>query len=179
MGMGRWKRLLSKARMKFAGNDEYIRMLRESGMKIGSGCFVDKTAVVGGEPYLIEIGNDVRITKDVKFITHDGGLWVPRRMGLCDPDADRFGQIKIGNNVNIGWGTVIMPGVTIGDNCVVGCGAVVTRDIPSGSVAAGVPARVIETVEEYAAKNQDKLCNTKNLSAGEKKKYLLEHLEDL
>lgn len=175
----RWKRFLLRFQIKFAGNDKYIEILRKRGMKIGSGCFVDKTAVVGGEPYLITVGNEVRITRDVKFITHDGGLWVPRRMGLCAPDANRFGRINIGNNVNIGWGAMILPGVTIGDNCVIGCGAVVTKDIPSGSVAVGVPARVIESVEEYVQKNKDRLCNTKNLSDNEKKKYLLEHLDDL
>lgn len=42
-----------------------------------------------------------------------------------------------------------MPGVTIGANCVIGCGSVVTHDIPDNSVAAGVPARVIKSVDEY------------------------------
>ena len=45
-----------------------------------------------------------------------------------------------------------MPGVTIGSNCIIGCGAVVTKDIPDNSVAAGVPARVIETIDEYYEK---------------------------
>ena len=45
-----------------------------------------------------------------------------------------------------------MPGVTIGDNCIIGAGSIVTKDIPSGSVAAGVPARVISTTEKYSKK---------------------------
>ena len=54
--------------------------------------------------------------------------------------------IRVGKNVWIGSGVQIMPGVTIGDNCVIGAGAVVTRDIPANSFAAGVPCRVIREI---------------------------------
>lgn len=101
---------------------------------------------------------------------------MPRRMGLCDPNADLFGHITIGNNVNIGWSAILMPGVTIGNNCVIGCGAVVTRSIPDNSVAVGVPARVIETVEAYAEKNRERVTLTRSLSEGDKKEFLLLHL---
>ena len=52
--------------------------------------------------------------------------------------------VTIGNDVWIGGNVTILPGVTIGDNVVIGAGAVVTEDIPSGSVAVGVPARVVK-----------------------------------
>lgn len=52
--------------------------------------------------------------------------------------------VSIGNNVWLGGNVTILPGVTIGDNCTIGAGSVVTRDIPSDSVAAGNPARVIK-----------------------------------
>lgn len=122
---------------------------------------------------MITIGNHVRITKGVKFITHDGGLWVPRELGMVDKYADKFGRIKIGDNTNIGWNAIIMPGVEIGRNCIVGCGAVVTKNVPENSVVAGVPARVIETVQQYAVKNKAICLLTKNLSAIEKREYLL------
>lgn len=57
-------------------------------------------------------------------------------------------DVTVGNNVWIGGNAVICPGVTIGDNCVIAAGAVVTRDIPAWSVAAGNPARVIRTITE-------------------------------
>ena len=51
--------------------------------------------------------------------------------------------IKIGTNVWLGYGVVVMPGVSIGDNAIIGAGAVVTKDVPPNAVAVGVPARVV------------------------------------
>lgn len=53
--------------------------------------------------------------------------------------------------------TIIMPGVSIGENSIVGCGAVVTKNIPPKEIWGGVPAHFIETVDEYYEKNKDKL----------------------
>lgn len=57
-------------------------------------------------------------------------------------------EVKIGNDVWIGGNTIINPGVTIADNVVIGSGSVVTKDIPSGVVAAGNPCRVIRPITE-------------------------------
>lgn len=141
-------------------------------MKIGENCIVDKTAEFGTEPYLISMGNNVRITKGVRFITHDGSLWVPRNLGLVDKKADFFGKIVIGNNVNIGWDAIIMPGVQIGDNCIIAAGAIVTKNVPDNSVAVGIPARVLESVQEYAHKKKNSCVLTKNMTSEEKKAYL-------
>ena len=56
--------------------------------------------------------------------------------------------ITIGNSVWIGGGVIVCPGITIGDDCVIGAGSVVTRDIPEGMVAMGTLARVIRSVRE-------------------------------
>ncbi len=133
------------------------RLLRRIGVKVGKNCVIYRHVAFGSEPELIEMGDHVRVTNGVRFCTHDGGLWVPRYMGLCAPDANRFGKILIGNNVHIGWNSIIMPGVHIGDNVVIGCGAVVTKDIPSNSVVAGTPARVISSIDEYIKKNESHL----------------------
>ena len=57
------------------------------------------------------------------------------------------GKVKIGNNVYFARNCTVFKGVTIGDNCIIGFGSVVTHDIPANSVAVGVPARVVGTVE--------------------------------
>ncbi len=56
--------------------------------------------------------------------------------------------VTIGNNCWFGANVTVCPGVTIGDNCVIGAGSVVTRDIPAGSLAAGVPCRVLRPITE-------------------------------
>lgn len=124
---------------------------------------------------MIRIGNHVRINSGVSFITHDGGAWVLRDL-LDIPNheqIDLFKGITVGNNVHIGTGTTIMPGVHIGNNVIIGCSAVVTKDIPDNSVAVGVPAKVIESIEEYVEKNKNRFEYTKGLPANEKKQYLL------
>ena len=57
-------------------------------------------------------------------------------------------EVRIGDNVWIGGNTVICPGVTIGDCCVIGAGSVVTKDIPSWTIAAGNPCRVIRKITD-------------------------------
>ncbi len=150
------------------GEDDFIRL----GGKLGSDCEIYPNVEFGSEPYLIQIGNHVRITNGVRFVTHDGGVWVLRELGM--ENIDIFGKITIGNNVHVGWNAIIMPNVHIGNNVVIGAGAVVTKDIPDNSVAVGVPARVIETIDEYREKSSRRGDFVKNLSWNEKKRYLQE-----
>lgn len=132
----------------------------------------------GTEPYLIKIGNHVRINNGVQFITHDGGVWVLRKMKELDDqmdlsDIDLFGKIIVGDNVQIGSNAMILPGVIIGSNVIIGAGAVVTKNIPDNSVAIGIPARVIETIDEYFFKNRNMFDHTKSYSKEKKKQYLM------
>lgn len=145
----------------------------KNGLKIGFNCDIDPSVFFGSEPYLISIGDNVRLTKNVQFVTHDGGMWVLRNMGVAK-DADKFGKITIKNNVNVGWNAVIMPGVTIGNNVVVGLGAIVTKDVPDNSVVAGIPAKIICSIDEYYKKNEKMIDYTKNLNQEDKKKYIVE-----
>ena len=164
--------MVYKLKKLLASEQTYVNILTRGGVKIGKNCIIDKTAEFGTEPYLISIGDNVRITKGVRFITHDGSLWVPRNLGLVDKKADFFGKIVIGNNVNIGWNAIIMPGVQIGDNCIIAAGAIVTKNIPDNSVAVGMPAKVLESVQEYADKKRNSCVLTKNMTSEEKKAYL-------
>ena len=148
------------------------------GLTIGQNCEVHPTANFGSEPYLIILGNHVRINAGVQFITHDGGVWVVRGLNENLSDIDLFKKISVGNNVHIGTNSIIMPGVNIGNNCIIGCGAIVTKNIPDNSVAVGIPARVIETTDEYIEKNKDKFIHTKNLNSTDKKEAVLKYFED-
>ena len=150
-----------------------IKYFRKQGVTIGKGCEIYSTVTFGSEPYLVNIGDNVRVTSGCKFITHDGGVWVLRHMYEDLQDIDKFGKITVGNNVHIGINTVIMPGVTIGNNCVIGVGAVVTKDIPDNSIAVGVPARVIKTIKEYKDKNLQNFDHTKRLNRKDKREYLI------
>ena len=88
-------------------------ILKKKGVQMGKGIEIGENVNFGSEPYLIKIEDNVRISSNVNLITHDGGLWTLRKMGLLE-NADYFGKILIEENVNIGMNATIMPGVTIG-----------------------------------------------------------------
>lgn len=136
----------------------YVRKIRRGGVnslvrrglivgkhfQFEKGLLIDKIY-----PHLITIGDDVIFSAEVKVLAHDAGL--RNLMGIV-----RIGHVTIGNRVFVGLGTKILPNVTIGDDVIVGAGSVVTRDIPSGTVCAGSPAKVLCTLDEYKARI---LCN--------------------
>lgn len=143
-----------------------IKYARKIGVRVGKNCRLINVSY-STEPYLITLGNHVSATK-VHFETHDGGVWVFREE---HPEIDVVKPITVGNNVFIGYGTIIMPGVTIGDNVVIGAQAVVTKDIPSNVVAAGIPAKVIRSIEQYKNNTFLKGDKTKLLPRNQKRKY--------
>ena len=165
--------IISKLKRIIRGGDySSNEVLVPPEVKIGEHCEVYKGVYFGSEPYLIEIGDYVRISSGVKFATHDGGLWVLRNLHMLD-DADYFGRIKVGNNVHIGQDCFILPGVTIGNNCIIGVRSVVTKSVPDNTVYAGQPARFIETIDEYYEKHKNNCDLTKHMTPDEKKDYLV------
>lgn len=90
----------------------------------------------------ITIGDDVLIGPNVSFYTPNHAVDVNERKA----GYERALPISIGNNVWIGGSVTIIPGVTIGNNSIIGAGSVVTKDIPDNVIAAGVPCRVIRSI---------------------------------
>lgn len=90
------------------------------------------------------IGNDVMMGPDVVIYT-SGHKFDRIDVPMMDQGSIEPKPVRIGNDVWIGRRVMIMPGVTIGNGCVIGAGAVVTKGIPDYSVAVGVPAKVIKS----------------------------------
>ena len=112
-----------------------------SGISIGDRTFVNYGCVML-DVAPIRIGSACQLATNVQLLTATHPV---------DPEARRLGweygePITIGDNVWLGGGVVVCPGVEIGDDTVVGAGAVVTRDLPSGVVAVGNPARVLREI---------------------------------
>ena len=180
--MGRLKQIIRKLRYRLKPGSA-VKLAREMGVRFTAEpgkercrILAEPLATFGSEPYLITIGEHVEITSGVVFITHDGGAWSLRDFDDKYKNLDVFGPIKLGNNVFIGNNAIILPGVTIGENSVIGAGSVVTKSIPANSVAAGNPCRVIRTLEEYGERSVAKAgaLNTKSLSKEQKRKKIEE-----
>lgn len=120
-----------------------LRVDYGSQIRVGSGVFVN-FGLVALDVVDITIGDDVQIGPNVQLLTplH------PLEAGLRRDKWENAAPITIGDNVWLGGGVIVCPGVTIGANTVVGAGSVVTRDLPAGVLAVGNPARVVRELPE-------------------------------
>lgn len=138
-----------------ASSDSYINHLRSLGMTIGERCVIFDpmfTLIDETRPWMIEIGNDVQITRGVTILTH-GYDWSVLK-GTYGVVFGSAGVVSIGNNVFIGMNTTILKGVHVGNNVIIGAGSLVNKDIPSDVVVAGNPAKIICTVDDYYEKRK-------------------------
>ena len=130
--------------------------------------------------YKIEIGDNVTLAPRVHILAHDAST--KNFIGYA-----KIGLVRIGNNVFVGAGTIILPNVKIGDNVIIGAGSVVTKDIPENSLVVGNPAKVIGKVSEYIEKHKKNMEKIGNFSEEYtfrskkfdelKRKEIIEHLE--
>lgn len=161
------KSILSKLR-----GEQSLDKLRKRGLVIGrnfkrmGGCIIDPSHC-----WHIRIGDDVTLAPNVHILAHDAST-------KTFLNYTRVANVKIGNRVFIGAGSIILPGVSIGNDVVIGAGSVVTKDIPSNSLAVGMPARVISTLDVYLQKEKEKM-NENNLFSAEytlrNKNFSLKH----
>ena len=145
MGIGSFLKL---AINKIQGS---LEVARKAGMIVGKNVTVMGGVNFGSEPYLIELKDNVRVSSDVIFVTHDGGIHAFRCFEKYK-GVVKFGRIVVGEGTFIGAKSVIMPGVKIGEHCVIGAGSIVTKDVPNRTVVCGVPAKVVCSLEDYAEK---------------------------
>lgn len=156
-----------------ASSKDFVKYLRKKGVVVGEGVsifdpqsvFIDST-----RPCLLEIGNDVQITRGVTILTHgyDWSVLKGKYGEICGP----AGKVKIGNNVFIGMQATILKGVTIGNNVIIGANSLVNKNVPDNTVVAGNPAKVIMTIDEYYEKRKKKqFFEAKELACEYYKKY--------
>lgn len=156
----------------------YYRIQRAptSQTRIGNGCVVNanvrydreqSSLVIGDRTYIgdstfviaskIEIGEDVLISWGCTFVDHDShSLRFSQRksdvekwiVGQKDWTNVEIAPVSIEDKVWIGFGVIVLKGVTIGTGAIVGAGSVVTKDVPAWTVVAGNPARVIREIPE-------------------------------
>lgn len=114
---------------------------------IGRGCHVGERCYLwaGDSSGRISFGDNVSLAPEV-FITASDYQFAAGQPFRSQPRKER--DVTVGNDVWLGTRVVVTAGVTIGDGCIVGAGAVVTKDLPSGSIAVGIPAKVIRMRED-------------------------------
>lgn len=144
---------------------------KEVGVNLKGDVFIygAKPGMFGSEPWLITLGHNVHITGECQFINHDGSTLILRKKV---PDLEITAPIEIGDDVFIGFRSLILAGVKIGNGSIIGAGSIVNKDIPANSVAVGNPCKVIKTTDELLEKLLPLSLKLGHLKGKEKEKEL-------
>lgn len=134
--------LSAYAKLNHTGYAKYIGVNFGDNLNI----YGNPYSMFGSEPWCVTLGNNVHITREVLFITHDGGTLLYRHL---IPDLEITSPIVVEDDVYIGVRSIILPGVRIGTNSIIAAGCVVTKDVPPNSVVGGVPAKIIKSSQDY------------------------------
>lgn len=118
--------------------------------KLGGYIYPGNALIDVSRPSLVKIGSNCFMNQHFTLLTHD---WVTKVfLGTERQFINSSGRVTIGDNVSFGQHVTVLKGVTIGDNCFIGAGSIVTKDIPANSVAVGAPCKVVMSIEEYYQK---------------------------
>src|SRR3954467_2969984 len=136
--------ILELGRWSWVGHGTKLRC-HEGTVSIGAKTVMGQECTISAYQH-VSIGRECVIADRVMLIDFDHGMVEVdrpiRHQGIYKRD------VRVGNNVWIGYGACILRGVTIGDNAVIGTSAVVTKDVPANAVVGGVPARIIRMRDE-------------------------------
>ena len=165
------KRIFKKIFFTLYSYFDHIGYAKYIGVKMGEDVHIygNPLGMFSTEPWGITLGNHVHITREVLFITHDGGTLLFRDK---IPDLEITAPINVGNYVYIGVRSIIMPGVNIGNNCIIAAGSVVTKDVADHSVVGGVPAKFIKSTDDYLEGIKIRSLHLGHLRGEEKDKAL-------
>lgn len=141
-------RTVGKGSIRAAGKirlDACSEMVALGRLQVGNNLVINSwSRVIAHES--ISIGNNVVIARFVSILDHDHDIIKDPEIGSIKFEGYKTAPVKIGSNVWIGDKATVIKGVTIGDNVVIGANSVVTKDIPSNCIAAGIPAKVIKHI---------------------------------
>lgn len=131
--------------------------LKHRGIRIGSNTFISHKAYIDSHKGAkVIIGSNCFITRNVIILNHtDTGLGGPKSLYVPYGGDRVLADVEIGDNVFIGVGSVVMPGVKICDNSVIGALSLVTKDVPANRVYAGQPAKEICSVQDMLERSVD------------------------
>ena len=155
------RKLLKRIRNVLSGKttqEREMEYLLAHGLKVGKNfvSFSDHP-FDSNWPWWISVGDNVLLSTDVKILAHDTST-------CYSNSCTKIGLVTIGDNVFVGAKSIILCNVKIGNNVIIGAGSVVSRSVPDNCVAAGNPARVICTMEEYMKKHAHAMERKKDFS---------------
>jgi len=125
-----------------------IERMRRGGLEVGSNFSMPPEVIIDPSHYWhIRIGDSVTLAPRVLILAHDAST--KRSLNYA-----RIAKVRIGDRVFVRAGSIVLPGVSIGNDVIIGAGSVVSRDIPSNVVATGNPAQVIGPIDEFLARHR-------------------------
>ncbi|WP_210529970.1 acyltransferase [Rubellimicrobium arenae] len=147
-GAGLWRKLANPS------VDDWTTYLKRHGgfHSFGEDCYVLPETIFT-DPVYTHIGNNVYIV-GAWISGHDGSINMLNK--AYGKKLDAVGPVVIKDDVFIGRGATILPGVTIGPRAIVGAGSVISKDVPPNSVVAGNPARIIRSLDEHVERIQQR-----------------------